>query len=303
MCGGDAPGAVELAGRDGGGDGGHRQRLVAERAVGDRGDDATSRRRRRTRRRRSPSAATLALELARAASCACTSCAAASARAHTTFTGAPVMRAARSQSACSGREVDDLAVEPADLHAHRLPADLDRAALALELDAVQVRDPHAERARLAQHRLATAARRPGRASADSMKPGRPRFIWIGVVQTSSAPAAKHAAAASGASSGMQVVEVGLDQRDRPRRGRGLGADDHAHDVRAARRRRACRRRSRRPRAVIAGQRAVAVGERGDERRAGGRDELQSRSRRRRSARPRAARASRARAAAAGRGRR
>ena len=51
--------------------------------------------------------------------------------------------------------------------------------------------------------VATASSSPGRASADSTNPGRPCFICAGAVQTSSAPAAKQAAAASGASSGSR----------------------------------------------------------------------------------------------------
>ena len=202
-----------------------------------------------------------------------------------------------------GREVDDRAVEQADLDAHAAAVDLDVALVALELEAVERAIAHAERARLAQDRLGdrSLVGGPGERGEHEARPA--LFICTGVVQTSSAPAAKQRSAASGTSSGEQVVEVRLDQR-RPaaRRAGSPLPTQHADDVRAARRGRACRRRSRRARASAAAAGRSASASVGDERGAGRRDELGARRRRRTSGAPRAARASPARAAAARRAR-
>ena len=59
-----------------------------------------------------------------------------------------------------GRDVDHLAVEPADLDPHRLARDLDGVLVAVELPAPKLRDAKAERAGLAQQRLGDAPARP-----------------------------------------------------------------------------------------------------------------------------------------------
>ena len=118
--GGHAARAVELAGGDGGGDGGHRQRARPERAGGDggheRGVDAA-----RERDDGAPVARDAGLELGQQRrGHAPSACAAASACAHTVFTGAPLMPRGALAVGVLGREVDHLPVEPADLDAHRL---------------------------------------------------------------------------------------------------------------------------------------------------------------------------------------
>src|SRR5262249_28851065 len=95
-----ATGAVELAGRDGGRDRGDGERPVAQRAPRDGGDDARvdAPGKGDDRAAEGPAAPLQFLKEGHAR----TSCAAARARAHTVFTGSPLIRAARSQSACSG---------------------------------------------------------------------------------------------------------------------------------------------------------------------------------------------------------
>ena len=101
--------------------------------------------------------------------------------------------------------------------------------------------------------------------------------------------------------GQEVVEVGLDQRDRRRGGAAGGAPTiDAHEVRLRGEVARAGAVADAPRASSAAAARSALGERGDERGARRRDELRRRARRRRAARPRAARASRAPAAAGGR---
>ena len=114
-----------------------------------------------------------------------------------------------------GREVDDLAVEPADLHAHLLAADLHGAALALELDAVQARDAHAERARLAQDRA-----RDGVLVARPREGGEHEARAAVLHLRRRGPDVERAGGEAGGRRvgrelGQQVVEVRLDQRHRP----------------------------------------------------------------------------------------
>ena len=233
-------------------------------------------------------------------------CAAASARAQTVFTGAPVMRAARSQSACSGARLTTRPSSRPSLTRTGSPATSTVRLVALELDAVQARDPHAERARLPQHR-----RRPprassaGRASAESTNAGAaaassaPATSRRRARRRRSTPPPRRAPAPASRSSRFASISEHMPGRGRGRRGA----------ERATRttfgtlvRRRACRRRSRPPRACSGGQRPEARRERGHERGARRRHELDVEldavQRRARAA----ARASRARAAAAGRAR-
>src|SRR4051794_33652717 len=88
-----------------------------------------------------------------------------------------------------GGEVDDAPVEAADFDPDRLAGDLDRPGFALELDPVEVRDAHAERARLAEERggdgaLALRAREGGhhkaRAAVLHRHGGRPHVDRAGV---------------------------------------------------------------------------------------------------------------------------
>ena len=147
--------------------------------------------------------------------------------------------------------------------------------------------------------VATASSSAGRASAEITKPGRPRFICAGVVQTSSAPAAKQAAAASGASSGTRSSRL-ASISDTVRAALGAAVPtiarttfgSSAHVARPGAVAGALERQAR--------QRAVLVGQRGDQRRAGRRRRAPPRAARRRAARPRAARASPAPAAAGAR---
>ena len=231
-----------------------------------------------------------------------TSCAAASACAQTTFTGAPLMRAARSQSACSGAR---FTTRPSSLPTFTRTGSPPTSTVKLSRSS-SIRSRWAIRTPsvLVSRSIASATARSscGRASADSTKPGRPRFICDRRGPDVERAGREAGRGGVGRELGEQVVEVGLDQRD-ARRSTASRAEDHAHDVRQRLRGRACRRRSPSPRAVIARDRAVRVGERGDQRRAGRRDQLhldvdavQRRALEQRRASP-------ARAAAAGRARR
>ena len=134
--------------------------------------------------------------------------------AHTTFTGSPLMRAARSQSACSGARLTILPSSLPTLITDGLPVDLDREALALELDPVEVGDAHAERARLAQHRLGDRALVAAGARAPTVMKRGPAALHL----HGRGPDVERAGLEAGRGGvgrelGQQVVEVGLDQRD------------------------------------------------------------------------------------------
>ena len=216
-------------GGDGGRDGGDGERLVAERAVGERGDDA----RVDAAGERDDGAAEPAMRLDPRASITAPRAPPRSrrVRAHTTFTGSPMMRAARSQSACSGARLTILPSRRADLHTHRLPADLDREALAFELD----RGRGARSGRRACSSRAASPRRTarscsGRASAESVNAGAAALhLDRRRPDVERAGGEARPAAASGASSGSRSSRLASISETPPVRG--LGAEDHADDVR------------------------------------------------------------------------
>ena len=160
------------------------------------------------------------------------------------------MRAARSQSACSGARLTTLpSSRPTFTRTGSPPTSTVRLERSSSIRSrCAIRTPSV----LVSRSIASATARSasGRASADMTNPGRPRFICTG-----RGPDVERAGLEAGGGGvrgelGEQVVEVGLDQRDGA--GRRVGADDHADDVRDALRGRACRRRSRRLRASCAG---------------------------------------------------
>src|SRR4051794_16068031 len=213
---GHAAGAVELAGRDGGRDRGDGERPLAEGARGDGGDQGRVHAA-RERHDRVPEVAHAALQLGEEgpAHWTASSCAAASARAQIALTGAPTMRAARSQSPCSGARLTTCPSRRPTLTRTGSPATstvrLSRSSSIRSSRAMRTPSELVSR----KSACATACSSLGRASADSTKPGRPRFICAGDVQTSSAPAAKHAAAASGASSGSRSSRLASISETRP----------------------------------------------------------------------------------------
>ena len=168
-----------------------------------------------------------------------------------------------------------------------------------------MRDPHAERARLGA--ASPPPRRcssSGRASADSTKPGRPFFICTGVDPDVERAGGEARRGGVGHELGREVVEVGLDQRRRRARAPGSAARRPAPGRRSG----SCLEVARagavaeRARASSAASGRSSLGQRGHQRSAGGRDQLDVRGRRRTAARLAAARAWPARAAAAGRAR-
>ena len=231
----DVARAVELAGRQRGRDGGDGERRSARGRV--RRARRRARSRRRRRRRRSPSRAPRPAPRAPARSSIAAQLrwAAASAAPRRPWPARPAARAAAAQSACSGATLTISPSQAAELHAHRLARHLDGADLAVQLEAVAgalMRTPSVP-SRAASPRRRRARRRAARAR-DSTKPGRPFFICAGAVQTSSAPAAKHAAGGVG-------HELGRGGRRGWPRSATTGApaapaaraDDRADDVRHA----------------------------------------------------------------------
>ena len=157
-------------------------------------------------------------------------CAAASACAHTVFTGAPLRRAARSQSACSGARLTTCPSSRPTFTRTGSPATstvrLSRSSSMRSRRAIA----DAQRARLAQHRARDGllVARPGergqheaRAPVLHLRRGRPD------VERARGDAGRGRV---GHELGQQVVEVRLDQRDRPGGGAGLGAEDRPHEV-------------------------------------------------------------------------
>ena len=163
--------------------------------------------------------------------------------AHTTFTGSPLMRAARSQSACSGARLTTLPSSfPTFIRTGSPPTSTVKLSRS-QLDPVEVGDPHAERARLAQHRLGDRALV---AAAAPARRGRSRGG-----RASSASGVGPDVERAGLEAGLRRRRArarGAGRRGWPRSARrrrccGVAAEDHADDVRAAPRGRACRRRS------------------------------------------------------------
>ena len=206
-------------GGDRGRDGGDRERARRRARAPRRPPRARSPRRPRTRRPRSPQrvADARAPSVGQAAGhVAPPSCAAASARAQTVLTGAPVLRAARSQSACSGARLTTgrRAARPSPARARRRPRRC------------------GSRARARCGRGARCARRAcsSRAASRSrprLLVGRPRERGEHEARAAvlhlrrRGPDVERAGGEAGGRGvgrelGQEVVEVGLDQRDRPR---------------------------------------------------------------------------------------
>ena len=127
--------------------------------------------------------------------------------------------AAAATSSYSGDGVDDLAVEPGDLHPDRRR----RRPCTVRVSRSQrvLADPvlaHADRRALGEHDPAHGVgATAGGTSTDSVCAGRPFFIRIGVSQASDAPAASSAASTAGPQPRVEVVDVGLEDAASGRR--------------------------------------------------------------------------------------
>ena len=127
--------------------------------------------------------------------------------------GVPVMRAARSQSACSGARLTTLPSSLPTLMRTGSPATSTVRMVALELDAIQVGDADAERARLAQHRLDDLALVAGPRERRHDEAGAAALHLRGRGPDVERAGVEAGRGGVGRELGEQVVEVGLDQRD------------------------------------------------------------------------------------------
>ena len=254
---GDRACARQLAARECGGDRRHGQGAVAQRALRQRRDERGV----DPARERHDDAAELAqspLDALLGGVHASTS-AAASAAAQTLLTGPAERRGRPRAVVVLGSEVDDLAVEQAELDAHAVAVDGHVPEAPFQLQPLVARHAHAERRGLAHDRLGHGARVGGSRQRGQHDAGASLLHQHGRRPHVQGPRGERARSRIGHQLARRVVEVGLDHDHLAAR---------AWPARPARPRararrsapaagRGCRRRSRRPPAPSAGSRRSA----------------------------------------------